>query len=166
VMSNELNPLPELKKRFAYQFEGDHLDISVAKGWVPLFTKLCEDIDSTLGEDKKGFHYRQVKEKFGTGRFYWQLGKKARPLRIDLIMPTQMVSFKSNRGSRAGKNAELMHALTTLEMAVEQRTREICIICGAEPAKIDSHGGYMLNLCEQHSEQRRAGKLESPWYQE
>jgi len=36
-------------------------------GWTPLLIDLCEKLEAVVGED---FHVLQVKEKFGTLRFY------------------------------------------------------------------------------------------------
>ena len=49
----------QLQQRFAYMFEGGNIGISIPKGWMPEFAKLCEQIDELLGDDKDGFHWRQ-----------------------------------------------------------------------------------------------------------
>lgn len=50
-----MNAQRRLKKRFSDMFSGSHLgmdiDIDIAKGWIGLFTELCENIDSLLGEN-------------------------------------------------------------------------------------------------------------------
>jgi hypothetical protein len=129
--------LKELSQRFPYQFK-NHIGISMAQGWVPLFTKLCEDVDAITSYDPRGLHYKlnwvQVKEKFGTGRLHWDIA-----------------------GSREQCNA--------LVNAAQSRTTKICIICDTEPAVPDDSGGYLLNLCEHHTKQRKSDpqSLESPW---
>jgi len=69
--------LTELKQRFPYQFKGKNIGISIARGWDSLFTKLCEDIDAITSHDPRGLHYGfhwiQVKEKFGTARLHWEI---------------------------------------------------------------------------------------------
>lgn len=42
----------------------------IGEGWHPLIEKLCADIKSVLKEDDM-FRVEQVKEKFGTLRFYY-----------------------------------------------------------------------------------------------
>lgn len=129
--------LNELIQRFPYQFK-DNIGICIARGWDPLFTKLCEDIDAVTNDDPHGlhygFHWTQVKEKFGTARLYWAIA-----------------------GPRERCNALINVAQNQID--------EICIICGTEPATIDYRGGYLLNLCEHHTKQRKADpeSLESPW---
>lgn len=50
--------LKELSHRFPYQFkDNDTIAIDVARGWAPLFTKLCEDVDAITNDDPSGLHY-------------------------------------------------------------------------------------------------------------
>jgi hypothetical protein len=69
--------LSELKQRFPYQFEGENTGIRIARGWDSLFMKLCADIDAITSDDPRGlhygFHWSQVKEKFGTARLHWEI---------------------------------------------------------------------------------------------
>jgi hypothetical protein len=55
-----------------YQFSVPWLEIEVAKGWMPLFAQLCADVDQALGADTYGFYWSQIKEKFGSARFYYR----------------------------------------------------------------------------------------------
>ena len=83
----------QLQQRFAYMFEGGNIGISIPKGWMPEFAKLCEQIDELLGDDKDGFHWRQCKEKFGSARWYWTIkGARKQALQIDIISGMQAVS--------------------------------------------------------------------------
>jgi hypothetical protein len=127
----------ELTQRFPCQFK-NHIGISIARGWESLFTKLCEDIDAITSDDPRGLHYR----------FHWvQVKEKFGAGRLHWEIC----------GSRERCNA--------LVSAAQSRTIRICIICGAEPANIDDSGGYLLNLCEHHTKQRKSDpeSLESPW---
>jgi len=40
------------------------------RGWLPLTTHLCGQVDRLLGPDKDAFHWVQFKEKLGSARFY------------------------------------------------------------------------------------------------
>ena len=83
----------QLQQRFAYMFEGGNIGMSIPKGWMPEFAKLCEQIDELLGDDKDGFHWRQCKEKFGSARWYWTIkGERKQALQIDIISGMQAVS--------------------------------------------------------------------------
>ena len=162
------DPLPGLEQRFPYQFAGYNLGISVPKGWASLFTKLCEDVDATLGEDKRGFYWRQVKEKWGTGSFYWSLGKHGASVRVDLVGPAGVLSFenKSKLERSSKQEAEVAGVLRDLIQAAEKKTGDTCILCGKSPAAIDNTGGYLLTLCEEHAQMRRSDddNLPSIWF--
>ena len=83
----------QLQQRFAYMFEGGNIGISIPKGWMPEFAKLCEQIDELLGDDKDGFHWRQCTEQFGSTRWYWKIkGERKQALQIDIISGMQAVS--------------------------------------------------------------------------
>jgi hypothetical protein len=70
---NSLEAPRDLETRLPYMFQGNHLGIGICKGWYPIFSKLCQEIDLVMGDNKQGFHWVQVKEKFGAARFYWEL---------------------------------------------------------------------------------------------
>lgn len=146
-------------------FEGPNLGNSVAKGWMPVFAKLCEDIDALLGADKQGFSWHQVKEKFGTARFYFKLGKARIPMRVDVMTPKGVMSLRLPLpATDAGPDLEMVNRISALTDAAEGQTHEVCLVCG-EPGKLDRTGGYLLNLCEGHAKERRegTGEMESPW---
>jgi hypothetical protein len=160
-----MNELQELKQRYAYMFAGNIIELSVAKGWMPLIAKLCEDIDAVLGADKQGFSWQQVKEKFGTARFYFRLGKSRIPLRLDVMAPDGVMSMRlAPPATDGGPDLELVNRISALTDAAEGKTRQVCLVCG-EPGTLDRTGGHLLNLCEAHAKQRRegAGQMESPW---
>lgn len=52
----------QVQARYPYMFVGRHLGISIARGWIRIFAKLCNDVDELLGSDKRGFHWRQCTE--------------------------------------------------------------------------------------------------------
>jgi hypothetical protein len=62
-------PLPitrrEFKARYPHQFARPHVELSFSKGWMSIFAKLCADIDIELDPNKRGFHWRQLKENGG-----------------------------------------------------------------------------------------------------
>ncbi len=161
-----INTPKQLKARFSYMFEGPNIGIDIARGWMPGFQKLCEQIDELLGEDKRGFYWRQCKEKFGSARWYWSMkGGGQQPLRLDIIsdagvVETAFQSPKSNRPEDA-----LYERISELIDEAESKTQRACIVCG-EPGKGDQQGGYVLVLCEEHIRQRKNGKLPELWLSE
>jgi hypothetical protein len=133
-----------------------------------MFAELCAEIDRQLGDDKQGFFWRQVKEKFGSARFYYQFGKTQQPMRIDIIAPDGVMCFKAEDKPRKAKSEreELQRKVGAMINKAEAMTNRMCIICGKEAEEKDATGGYMLVLCEHHIQQRHSNPngLDSPWF--
>lgn len=122
----------ELKARYPYQFNNPKsLGISFARGWFKGFAELCAEIDALLGDDKRGFVWAQVKEKFGSARFHF-----------DIV-------------GRTSKNAKIARQIQELVFLAANRTAEQCIVCGA-PGEMRHEGGYVLCLCDAHRAVRDA----------
>jgi hypothetical protein len=138
-----MNTLKEIKARYPYQFEGPNMGIGVANGWIPLIADLCMDIDLALGENKRGFHWTRIKEKFGSARFHYQpYGTKLDPTDAELT--------------------EKIKALISVAMA---KTNHMCIVCG-EPGLPDHSDAYTLLLCPKHKRARLAGEKLNIWPEE
>lgn len=159
------NQLQQLQEKFPYMFNVDHIGIDVAPGWMPGFQKLCEKIDERLGADKRGFHWRQCKEKFGSARWYWKMDGHRSSLRVDLISDIGVVEtvFKSVETGKPERS--LYEQIVELIEKTEAQTRDACIVCG-ERGKGDEKDGYVLILCEEHARQRSIGNLPSIWFDE
>lgn len=143
----------ELRAKYKYQFEHPNcLDIAVAKGWIPIFSKLCADIDAAGGRELK-FFWRQVKEKLGGPRLSWSAGRARRGNQALWIPQPQP----------KGPSAEVITRITNLVKVAQGELAQVCIVCGSAPAAIDQTGGYMLNLCAKHSHDRKLGLIKSPW---
>lgn len=67
----------DLIASFPYQFAGENIGIEFYRGWMDLFSRLCFAIDEALGDDKRGFHWSQVKEKWGAMRAYHHIDRTA-----------------------------------------------------------------------------------------
>jgi hypothetical protein len=132
----------ELMARYPYQFAGEQISMSFSRGWFSLFAQLCADIDQALGDDKRGFHWVQVKEKFGQARVYFQLGAGV-----------------------AEREPDLAEKLMALKVKAEVDSSKVCALCG-RPGTIDLKPGWMLALCESHRVQADAGTLPSIWFSE
>jgi hypothetical protein len=161
-----MNNPKQLKARFPYQFAGQNIGLSISRGWFPLFEQLCEDIDRTLGEDKRKFHWTQLKEKFGSARFYFSLGGKSAVF-VDMINPDagEASTFVLPAKVRDEEMAALHRQITSLVDAATAKTHDLCIVCGA-PGAQDRHDQYLLVLCQDHARLRRQGKLPSAWFEE
>jgi hypothetical protein len=149
----------QLKERFPYMFAGQNIGFSFYRGWLALFENLCQDIDALLGQDKRGFHWVQLKEKFGSARFYWDMKGYANKLHVSVISEKGVLELGPHHpdsNSPAGQIEALVRAATAA-------TRSRCIVCG-EAATLDQSDSYVLVLCEAHARQRRLGKLDRPWF--
>jgi hypothetical protein len=149
----------QLKARFPYQFAGANIGFAFHRGWMPLFIRLCEDVDALLGENKGGFHWVQLKEKFGSARWYWQMDGGVN-VRIDVIGDEGVASI-----SKAGSQEALWQRLGELIHQAEAQTQSRCIACG-EPGKQNRDEPWVLVLCDEHARQRRRGKLGPCWLAE
>lgn len=151
----------ELKAKYPYMFSKEILGVSLTHGWIDLFARLCDDVDALLGQQKHRFYWTQVKEKFGSARFYWRFGRYEPQVNLDILGPGAIVNVKvpSVRRQRAENSDDaLMQQISELVNEAERKTRQTCIACG-EPGQIDSTRGYLLVLCEEHRQQRKAGTL-------
>ena len=132
----------ELRARYPYQFQGPQISMSFSRGWFCLFARLCADIDQALGEDKRGFHWTQVKEKFGAARLSFQLAPGV-----------------------AEHQPEFVRHLLDLATTAEVASQTVCVACG-KPGSISPSSRWMLALCDQHHKERASGVLTSIWFAE
>lgn len=159
--------LKQLKEQFPYMFVDNELGFRVARGWIGIFEELCSEID-TLGAADHGFCWVQLKEKFGTARFYWDLSGMRGDLRVDVVDAAggtliQGTFERKRKSSLAAR--ELREKIEDLVQAAEGRTQSACISCGAD-ATPDRSGGYVLVLCDQHQKLRRSGGSVPMWFNE
>lgn len=117
-----IQDIATLKARFAYMFAKPTISLEFHKGWFPIVTGLCVEIDRVLGDDRLAFHWVQIKEKFGTLRLHFDLQGAPEPLRKSLQ------ALVSQAGSESAR---------------------CCMVCG-EPARLSYQGGWMVTVCEVH----------------
>lgn len=159
-----MNTPEQLFARFPYMFEGPHIGIGIPLGWMPIFQKLCEDLDALLGADKHDFHFTQCKEKFGSARWYWSMTGNQSAIRVDLISQQGEVTSLVGRGRAVTPHASLSEQVTALIDAATGQTQQACIVCGASGTR-DRHDGWILVLCGVHAQQRRFGQLPAHWFE-
>ena len=153
-----MNPQNELEAKYPYMFQKDkHIGINIARGWFPMFSELCAEIDHQLGDDKQGFFWRQVKEKFGSGRFYYAFGSTKQPMRIDIVGDDGVMSFKAESKPRkpTSEKQQIQKRIGEMISKAEALTHSTCIVCGRTPAQVDGTNGYLLVLCDMHAKQRK-----------
>ncbi|MDO8767371.1 MAG: hypothetical protein Q7K57_01420 [Burkholderiaceae bacterium] len=146
--------LDELAQRYPSMFCGPHIGLDMAAGWYPVFVQLCADIDaqpgqSQSGEFQPGFHWRQLKEKYGQPRWYWR-SKDAEDLTIDVtgqgrrrsfLLPDQKIDPISN-------------SIQDLVQAAETRCETRCMACG-NPASLQLLKGWYTTCCSEHLDMLR-----------
>ena len=162
-------PLPttprELKARYPYQFAEHHIELSFFRGWMPLFAQLCADIDAQLGPDKRGFHWVQLKEKFGSARWHCKLEPLLEPDKVAEIGIYASIAEINAHDERFANPQEmaLRQRIQALRRGAEEHTQTACIVC-SEPAEVDRSTGHLLVICPEHARQRRRGEMEPAWF--
>lgn len=132
-----------LQARFPYMFNTkDNLGCSFHRGWMPILAGLCVEIEQLLGERREAFHWRQIKEKFGTGRFYFYLGN-AHEKRLDMANLAGRLSLSLDVATN------VKEAVYNLVKQGEEETARSCMICGGEAAP-RAYAFYIFNLCNDH----------------
>ena len=160
-----IGSVQELVERFPYMFAGHNIGLSFYKGWFALFAKMCEDVDATLGPDKRGFHFTQIKEKFGSARFYWTMRREAEdgPMRVkfnDFTESGQVVHLSRNKTLESATN--LAQRVAAIIDAAELETEHLCIACG-KPGESTNRQGYVLVVCPEHAPRFMNRTLENYW---
>ena len=142
-----MDPVEQLKARFPYMFRGKTVSMEFYDGWLPTFVETCEQIDKVLGESKRAFRWVQVKEKFGSARFYYRLTRLKRVV----------IGVSGDQGGRALiKNVftkvgdPLAFRIDAIVDLAEARTQTICMLCGAD-AQTRPYDGYYWTLCAAHA---------------
>ena len=141
-----MTPVEQLQARFPYMFGRHTVSMEYHDGWFSIFEKACEQIDAVLGEDKRDFHWVQVKEKFGSARFYFRMGKSTR-LVVDLIGGQEGHAL-IKQPTQAGDS--ISDRIDAIVDQAEARTCTTCMVCGAA-AQTKAYGGYYLTVCAAHA---------------
>lgn len=110
-------------------------DYGMLPGWAPLVRQLVSDLNEVWGEGN--WRIAQVKEKFGTLRFYW---------------------YGDERSGDDDYDAKYARA-TELVDAAERRSAQLCEVCGATAwGPQASSSGWLYTLCPAHRvENRKTG---------
>jgi len=153
--SKLINP-DQLIDALPYQFSGENIGIEFYRGWMDLFSRLCFAIDEALGDDKRGFHWTQVKEKWGSMRAYHHMDRSAEgaryaPVKISSQQPNGALKqvLVMNQGSAAGD--AIGKRISDLIDAACEEAAHTCMVCG-EPAEIKNLG-WVACLCDHHEKQ-------------
>lgn len=154
-------PLPEAMspmlepqfRAYPYMFAGQTLELAMSAGWYAPFVQLCAEIDAALGEHKHGFHWVQLKEKFGQPRWYWEMEDEA-GMQGDLWLDLQVGDPRQRMTFCKEVTGELRARIRALVDAATEMCSQRCMDCGA-PALGYVIRGWVMVLCETHASQRR-----------
>ena len=105
----------ELKARFRYMFAGPNIGLDLYERWTPILAQACAEIDAILGQHKQGFHFSQIKEKYGSARYYFEA---------------------------AMVEGEALNRIEASLDQAERATATVCMLCGSLPLLKTMEGGY------------------------
>ena len=140
----QLMALRALKARYPYMFVRPHIGQDFYRGWLAEFIVACNAIDELLGADKRGFHFRQLKEKYGWARYYWATDQVT-PLRLSLIANGGVLERQYGLDSADRVDQQICQIL----LAAEKSSMQKCIVC-SEHAESRSFGGWRVRTCDRH----------------
>jgi hypothetical protein len=136
-MSDDINPYAAIIERHRDWIEpgGDRhpfpmFGFEVERGWINILGRLFDDIADIVRPTGRKLHIRQIKEKFGTLRFYWS------------------GPFDGQCFDRICEAVEL----------AQFRSEATCEECGA-PGALRNAGGWYAVRCDRHAA-RRSRKIE------
>ncbi|MBU1359762.1 MAG: hypothetical protein KKC79_19370 [Gammaproteobacteria bacterium] len=153
--SHEFEQLQNLKQRFGYMFQTPLLGLDFYRGWLSDFISACEEIDAALGDDKRGFHFTQAKEKYGSARYYFSTNAVS-PLRLSISDPNGLLELTT--GLKDEHDVEKRIAI--ILHAAEKQSLHKCILCGAT-GKVRRFGGWLACACEVHGADQSGDALRS-----
>jgi hypothetical protein len=134
----------QLKKLFPSQFSNPDATFTFYRGWMPIVAGLCLDLDALLGDQRERFFWKQMKEKFGSARLYYQLDDESITM-LDIHNPEDPQSVRI----QPEEASDLFLRVDSLVEAAEKETSRSCMVCGA-PAQTRNYAGYLMTLCGAH----------------
>ncbi|AMM24567.1 hypothetical protein AX767_09560 [Variovorax sp. PAMC 28711] len=130
-------PLTGTERRRAYVF---------FRGWMPTFALMCKQIDTILSEDKRGFEWIRIREKFGAPSLFYEMRGRARHV-IHAHRPDAVTRVVCEPVDSFERSAVEIHEVV---LRGELALRESCIVCGS-PSIITNAAGPWASLCHEHS---------------
>ncbi|MDO8767502.1 MAG: hypothetical protein Q7K57_02095 [Burkholderiaceae bacterium] len=141
---HDIHTVEQLKQLFPYQFSDPDATYDLYQGWIPIVVGLCMELDALLGDQQDQFHWKMMKEKFGSARLYYVLGGQ----NIVIVDMHELTGPQSYRVLPIEPTA-LFEQVDALVEAAENATENICMVCGAA-AQTRSYNGYLQTLCDAH----------------
>lgn len=162
MRQNNVEEEHNLYKRWGFECSG---------GWYQLLRECCEAIVARYAEDgievdDIDFEPAQIKEKFGTLRFYY--GYTDAPCGIaafDNLATGESIRFEPKAaGDMDDAKAKLRQDIRSIVRTAEERSRHTCETCGAEgELRNDSDVGihWVQTLCDSCHEKRIQRTIEA-----
>lgn len=139
----------QLKRRYPEQFEElPYYMVSIDPGWFEPIEAACRKIDALLTSKEKAlFRWRQIKEKFGGLRMYWNEGG----VYLDFIAPDSLthIVVEPLRPQLSARTRERIAGIVA-EAAKQASAR--CQVCGAPGQLRERKNGWLVTACERHVE--------------
>lgn len=118
--------------------------IGIPKGWGDVIHEYLSKLDALVQRNRWSVHIAQVKEKFGTLRFY-----------VDILDAEGFVCYERPSG-----DVELFFKIAR---EMEEATAEVCFNCGTRE-NVECYGGwvhYACPACEKRLEERQQSMIDS-----
>jgi hypothetical protein len=128
-----------LQKRYPTWFTSTRLEFP--DGWAALVVRLADQIAAVLDENHRvEFRVHQVKEKFGSLRFYWACPS----------MPPRGFQARAHAdGERWETRPEGDDAIHALVRRAEEESSRTCQRCGGPGQRVNA-SGMVATLCSSH----------------
>ena len=136
---------PSLRTRYPYMFQGQHVGLTIFRGWSPILARACEQIDGMLVPERLGFHWVQLRSDQGAGFFLYLLGEN-RHFVVDLNGKTRRAMMVAAYDVAN----DLTIAIDQVVIEAERVAGTACMVCGAR-AEPTLHFGQELTLCACHA---------------
>jgi hypothetical protein len=163
----EHDPLLDLIAAHPALFRGEEPRVSshLPTGWYGIVDRLCTDLERILDARAPQFSIAQIKEKFGSLRFYWDLDGEPSPLFADVLgsLPADiaLATFPTESGTEVvvaatavgtrisirGTDA-LSRAIAALVTEAEAESTRTCLTCG-QPGRLWTDG-WLHVACDHH----------------
>lgn len=136
-----------LRTKFPTQFDCLANRIFCFPGWLPLFEKLCADVDLALNktDHPECFHCVQVKEKFGTLRAYY----RGQSIPVDCQIPARGRIIVFTSADVEKEQPGVWRMIRTLVDQAELASAGKCLWCGAR-GRLFCVDGWLATQCEEH----------------
>ncbi len=135
-------------------------------GWYQLLRKCCEDIVERYAKDGIGineidFVPSQIKEKFGTLRFYYHYTDTPNGIAaFDILSTGESLRFMPKaEGEIDEAKARLREDIHAIVRTAEEKSKDICESCGAWGELRVNHGRYRT-LCDSCDDKYIKGQIE------